>query len=207
MPVATSEAVARLPYLDNGRWVASGSGRFGQVFNPSRGRVIAEVPYCTAEEVDRVVRSAAGALDAWAATPVVERVRVLFKFRQICLDRFDECAKLVTREHGKTLVEAKASVQRGIEVIEFACGIPSLIMGTTLANIARNVDSETTRHPVGVCVGITPFNFPFMVPLWMFPVAIACGNTFVLKPSERVPMSANLLGEMLDRSGLAAGGV
>ena len=112
-------------------------------FQSIAGRVIAEVPFCTAEEVDRVVRSAAGALEAWAETPVVERVRVLFKFREICLERFDECANLVTREHGKTLVEAKASVHAGIEVVEFACGIPSLIMGATLANIARNVDSET----------------------------------------------------------------
>jgi len=155
--------------------------------------------------VDAVVRSAAAALPEWSAIPVVERVRVLFKFRQICLERFDEIAALVTREHGKTLVEAKASVQRGIEVVEFACGIPSLIQGTTLANIARGVDSETIRHPVGVCVGITPFNFPFMVPLWMFPVAIACGNTFVLKPSERVPMSANLMGEILIDAGLPPG--
>jgi malonate-semialdehyde dehydrogenase (acetylating)/methylmalonate-semialdehyde dehydrogenase len=111
----------------------------------------------------------------------------------------------VTREHGKTMTEAKASVQRGIEVIEFACGVPSLIMGDSLANIAHNVDSETTRHPVGVCAGITPFNFPFMVPLWMFPIAIACGNTFVLKPSERVPMCANLIGEMMIEAGLPPG--
>jgi malonate-semialdehyde dehydrogenase (acetylating) / methylmalonate-semialdehyde dehydrogenase len=202
---STASAVPRLQYLDNGRWVASSSARFGQVFNPSRGKAIAEVPFCTAEEVDRVVRSAADALEDWAAVPVVERVRVLFKFRQICLDRFDSLAACVTKEHGKTMPEAKASVQRGIEVIEFACGVPSLIMGSTLANIARNVDSETIRHPVGVCVGITPFNFPFMVPLWMFPIAIACGNTFVLKPSERVPMSANLLGEMMIEAGLPPG--
>jgi len=204
-PVSAPESIKRLLYLDNGRWIASASPRFGQVFNPSHGRVIAEVPFCSAEEVDKVVRSAAAALDDWSATPVVERVHVLFKFRQICLDRFDELANLVTREHGKTQPEAKASVQRGIEVIEFACGMPSMIQGTTLANIARNVDSETMRHPVGVCVGITPFNFPFMVPLWMFPVAIACGNTFVLKPSERVPMSANILGEMLIDAGLPPG--
>lgn len=199
------KTIQRLPFLDNGRWAASSSQRFGQVFNPSRGQVIAEVPFCTAEEVDRVVGSAAAALESWGAVPVVERVRVLYKFRQVCLDRFDEAARLVTREHGKTFAEAKASVQRGIEVIEFACGMPSLIMGTSLANIATNVDSETTRHPVGVCAGITPFNFPFMVPLWMFPVAIACGNTFILKPSERVPMSANLLGEMMMEAGVPAG--
>ncbi|HEX4055032.1 MAG TPA: CoA-acylating methylmalonate-semialdehyde dehydrogenase [Tepidisphaeraceae bacterium] len=195
----------RLPFLDNGRWVTSSSDRFGQVFNPSRGKAIAEVPFCTAQEVDHVIQSAAAALEGWADTPVVERVHVLFKFRQICLDRFDALATCVTREHGKTMPEAKASVQRGIEVIEFACGAPSLIMGDTLANIARNVDNETIRHPVGVCAGITPFNFPFMVPLWMFPIAIACGNTFVLKPSERVPMTSNLLGEMMIEAGLPPG--
>jgi malonate-semialdehyde dehydrogenase (acetylating)/methylmalonate-semialdehyde dehydrogenase len=197
--------ISRIPYLDNGKWVSSTSTRFGQVYNPSRGQVIAEVPYCTAAEVDRVVKSAAAALDDWAGMPIVERVRYLYKARQICLDRFDELARTVTREHGKTLPEAKASVQRGIEVIEFACGMPALIQGSKLQNIARNVDSETTRHPVGVCAGITPFNFPFMVPLWMFPVAIACGNIFVLKPSERVPLSSNLLGEIMIEAGLPPG--
>ncbi len=200
-----AESVSTLPYLANGQWTTSSSDRSGSVYNPSHGTVIAKVPYCTADEVDRVVKSAAAALDGWAPTPIVERVRVLYKFRQIALDRFEDLARAVTREHGKTLAEARASVQRGIEVVEFACGIPSLIMGQNLANIARNVDSETTRHPVGVCVGITPFNFPFMVPMWMFPVAIACGNTFVLKPSERVPICSNMIGEMLIEAGLPAG--
>jgi malonate-semialdehyde dehydrogenase (acetylating)/methylmalonate-semialdehyde dehydrogenase len=201
----SANAIPRLSMLEAGKWVASTSDRFGQVFNPSTGQLIAEVPFCTEEEVDRVVRAAAEALPAWAAIPVVERVHVLYRFRQICLDRFEELAKCVTREHGKTPAEARASVQRAIEVVEFACGMPSLIMGDTLANIAQNVDSETTRHPVGVCVGITPFNFPVMVPIWMFPIAIACGNTFVLKPSERVPLSANLLGEILVAAGLPPG--
>ena len=111
----------------------------------------------------------------------------------------------MTREHGKTLGEAKASVQRGVEMVEFACGIPSLIMGQTLPNLAANVDCETVRHPVGVCVGITPFNFPAMVPLWMFPVALVCGNTFILKPSEKVPLSAVKLGELLVEAGLPPG--
>jgi malonate-semialdehyde dehydrogenase (acetylating)/methylmalonate-semialdehyde dehydrogenase len=200
-----TQSIPKLPILTNGKWINSTTDRFGSVFNPSHGTVIGQVPYCTADEVNQVVKSAADALPAWSATPVVERVRVLFKFRQICLDRFEHIAKVVTQEHGKTFAEAKASVQRGIEVIEFACGMPSLIMGTTLTNIARNVDSETIRHPVGVCAGITPFNFPFMVPLWMFPVAIACGNTFVLKPSERVPMTSNLIGEMMVEADVPAG--
>jgi malonate-semialdehyde dehydrogenase (acetylating)/methylmalonate-semialdehyde dehydrogenase len=202
---SSGPAALNVPYLANGKWTTSTSDRSGSVFNPSHGTVIAKVPYCTVDEVNSVVDAAAAAFDGWAATPVVERVRVLYKFRQIALDRFEELAKAVTREHGKTLVEAKASVQRGIEVVEFACGIPSLIMGQTLPNIARNVDSETQRHPVGVCVGITPFNFPLMVPMWMFPVAIACGNTFILKPSERVPICSNLIGEILIEAGLPAG--
>jgi malonate-semialdehyde dehydrogenase (acetylating)/methylmalonate-semialdehyde dehydrogenase len=151
------------------------------------------------------VQAAATALPAWAEMPVVERARILFRFRDLVSQHTEELARLVTREHGKTLGESRASVQRGVEMIEFACGIPSLIMGQTLQNIASNVDCETLRHPVGVCVGITPFNFPAMVPLWMFPVAITCGNTFVLKPSEKVPLSAVRLGELLQEAGLPPG--
>jgi malonate-semialdehyde dehydrogenase (acetylating) / methylmalonate-semialdehyde dehydrogenase len=195
----------KLPLLCGGKWIESTTDRWADVFNPSHGTRIAQVPLCGPDEVDRVVQAAAAALPAWADVPVVERARVMFKYREICLRRFDDLARCLTREHGKTLAEAKASVQRGIEVLEFACGIPSLIMGSTLANIAHNVDAETTRHPVGVCVGITPFNFPVMVPLWMFPIAIVCGNTFVLKPSERVPLSAQLLGELLIEAGLPPG--
>jgi malonate-semialdehyde dehydrogenase (acetylating)/methylmalonate-semialdehyde dehydrogenase len=191
--------------LIGGRWETSGSARRGPVYNPSSGSVIATVPFCTASEVDRAVQSAARALPAWAETPVVERARLMFRFREQLGAHADELARLVTREHGKTLAEARASVQRGIEVVEFACGVPSLFMGQVLANIARQVDCETVRHPIGVCVGITPFNFPAMVPLWMFPIAITCGNTFVLKPSEKVPLSAVRLGELLIESGLPEG--
>jgi malonate-semialdehyde dehydrogenase (acetylating)/methylmalonate-semialdehyde dehydrogenase len=197
--------VTELKILRGGNWEGSSSSRRGDVFNPSTGKVIAHVPFCTAEEASRVVQAAAEALPAWSAVPVVERVRVLFRFRELLNRDFEKLAALVSREHGKTPVEARASVQRGIEVVEFACGIPSLLMGETLPNLARDVDGETVRHPVGVCVGITPFNFPAMVPMWMFPVAIACGNTFVLKPSEKVPLSANVLGELLMEAGCPAG--
>jgi malonate-semialdehyde dehydrogenase (acetylating)/methylmalonate-semialdehyde dehydrogenase len=202
---AEPRTTTKLPLLISNQWTSSSTSRWGDVFNPSTGQTIARVPLCTTDEADAAVRAAHAALPEWSAVPVVERVRVLYKFREILLRRFEELARTVTREHGKTLVEARASVQRGVEVVEFACGIPSLIMGQSIANIARNVDCETVRHPVGVCVGITPFNFPAMVPMWMFPVAIACGNTFVLKPSERVPMSANLLGEMMLEAGCPAG--
>ena len=152
-----------------------------------------------------MVEAAAAALPAWSETPVVERARLMFRFRALLEQNFEELAALVTREHGKTLAEARAEVNRGIEVVEFACGIPSLIMGEMLPNIAGDVDAEAVRHPVGVCVGITPYNFPFMVPLWMFPIALTCGNTFVLKPSEKVPLSAVRLGELLAEAGLPDG--
>ncbi len=141
----------------------------------------------------------------WEASFPVQRCHVLFKFRELLVQHAEEIARTVTREHGKTLVEARASVQRGIEVVEFACGVPSLIMGQSIQNIAREVDCETIRHPVGVCAGIVPFNFPAMVPLWMYPIAIACGNTFVLKPSEKVPLSSMMIGKLLVEAGLPAG--
>jgi malonate-semialdehyde dehydrogenase (acetylating)/methylmalonate-semialdehyde dehydrogenase len=207
MPTAhvATAAPERVSLLVGGRWETSRASRFGDVFNPSTGAVIAAVPFCTADEVDHAVQSAAAALAPWAETPVVERARIMFRFREYLVRDAEKLAQLVTREHGKTLPEARASVQRGIEMIEFACGIPSLIMGQTLPNIASNVDCETVRHPVGVCVGITPFNFPAMVPLWMFPVALVCGNTFVLKPSEKVPLSAVKLGGLLIEAGLPEG--
>jgi malonate-semialdehyde dehydrogenase (acetylating)/methylmalonate-semialdehyde dehydrogenase len=195
----------RVPLLIGGRLEPSTSDRTGEVFNPSTGRVQAEVPFCTAAEIDRAVRAAAEAFPAWSETPAVDRARIMFRFRERLQGRFDELAALVTREHGKTIAEARAEMQRGVEMVEFACGIPSLLMGQTLENLAAGVDCETNRHPLGVCAGITPFNFPSMVPLWMFPVALVCGNTFVLKPSEKVPLSALKLGELLTEAGLPAG--
>ena len=194
-----------VPNLMGGKWEPSRSTRTSPVHNPSTGQVIANVHLSTPVEVDAVVRAAHAALPAWAEVPAVDRARVLFKFREKLEAHTEELAKLVTKEHGKTLPEARASVQRGIEMVEFACGIPSLLMGQVLPNIAANVDCETVRHPVGVCVGITPFNFPAMVPLWMFPVAIACGNTFVLKPSEKVPLSSIRMGELFSDCGLPPG--
>jgi malonate-semialdehyde dehydrogenase (acetylating)/methylmalonate-semialdehyde dehydrogenase len=202
---ATESKVAEVKLLAGGEWRSSSASRWGEVYNPSTGRVIARVPLCPAEEVDLVVQAAAAALPRWAETPVVERARVMFRFRELLSARFEELAALVTREHGKTLPEARASIQRGIEMVEFACGVPSLIMGQSLENIATSVDCETSRHPVGVCVGITPFNFPAMVPLWMYPVAITCGNTFVLKPSEKVPLSSIRMAELLLDAGLPEG--
>jgi malonate-semialdehyde dehydrogenase (acetylating)/methylmalonate-semialdehyde dehydrogenase len=191
--------------LLGGRPINPQSDRYGEVFNPSTGRVIARVPLCSVQQTGEVVEAASAAFAAWSNTPVVERARLMFRFRALLEQHFEELAALVTREHGKTLAEARAEVNRGIEVVEFACGIPSLIVGESLENIAPDVDAEAVRHPVGVCVGITPYNFPSMVPLWMFPVAITCGNTFVLKPSEKVPLSAVRLGGLLAEAGLPDG--
>ncbi len=194
-----------VPLLIGGRFESSASERRGEVFNPSTGRVQATVPFCTDEEIEKAVRAAGDALPAWGDTPAVDRARVMFRFREKLQARSEELAALITREHGKTLAEARAEMQRGIEMVEFACGIPSLLMGQSLENLAPSVDCQTSRHPVGVCVGITPFNFPSMVPLWMFPIAITCGNTFILKPSEKVPLSAIKLGELLTEAGLPPG--
>jgi malonate-semialdehyde dehydrogenase (acetylating)/methylmalonate-semialdehyde dehydrogenase len=201
----TASAVDTVPILSGGKWIELKTERFGDVFNPSTGQVIARVPFCSAEQTSDVVEAAAAALPAWAETPVVERARVMFRFRALMEQHFEELAALVTREHGKTLAEARAEVNRAIEVVEFACGIPSLITGEVLPNIAGDVDAEAVRHPVGVCVGITPYNFPSMVPLWMYPIALTCGNTFVLKPSEKVPLSAVRAGELLMEAGLPNG--
>ncbi len=194
-----------VPLLSGGKWSVSSSSRYGDVYNPSTGQIIARVPFCSTDEVNQVIETAHAALPAWANKPVVERVRYLFKFRDLIVQHAEEIARCVTREHGKTLAESRASVQRGMEGVEFACGTPSLIMGQLIQNIARDVDCETIRHPVGVCAGITPFNFPAMVPLWMYPIAIACGNTFVLKPSEKVPLAAVMIGKLLQESGLPDG--
>src|SRR4051812_38469379 len=193
------------PTFIDGEWRNISGNGTSPVYNPSRGEVIAEVPTCGANVVNEAVESAAAAFPAWRETPPVERARIFFRYRQLVEENFDRICQSVTREHGKTLAEARGSTYRGIENIEYACGVPSLLFGDTLENLARGVDCETALQPLGVCVGITPFNFPAMVPLWMFPLAIACGNTFVLKPSEKVPLTANLLGQLLEEAGVPKG--
>jgi malonate-semialdehyde dehydrogenase (acetylating)/methylmalonate-semialdehyde dehydrogenase len=192
------------PFFINGEWIESKlTGT--PVHNPSTGEVIAQCPAGGASEVGAAVEAAAAAFPGWWETPAVERVRILFKFKALLEEHFEELIRLNTREHGKTLGESRGDVKRGIEMIEFACGIPSLLMGESLENLARGIDCETVRQPLGVCAGITPFNFPAMVPLWMYPVALACGNTFVLKPSEKVPLTAIRIVELLRQAGLPKG--
>jgi malonate-semialdehyde dehydrogenase (acetylating) / methylmalonate-semialdehyde dehydrogenase len=193
------------PLFIAGEWRAADAPATEPVYNPSDGSVIARVPLSGADEVARAVAAAEAGLPEWAETPAVERARVMFRYQRLLEEHAEELARLVTREHGKTLAEARGSVQRGIEVVEYACGIPALLMGETLENVSPGIDGDTIRQPVGVCAGITPFNFPAMVPLWMFPIALACGNTFVLKPSEKVPLTAVRLVELLAEAGLPAG--
>jgi malonate-semialdehyde dehydrogenase (acetylating)/methylmalonate-semialdehyde dehydrogenase len=175
------------------------------VHNPSTGDVIAECPVGGANEVNAAVQAAAAAFPAWMETPPVERVRILARFKALLEENFEDLVTSNTREHGKTLVESRGDVKRGMEVVEFALGVPSLMMGEVLENIARGIDCEAIRQPLGVCVGITPFNFPAMVPLWMYPIAIACGNTFVLKPSEKVPLTTLKIAKLLEKAGLPKG--
>lgn len=205
MVVTQGNVATTCKLLIDGSWVNSNATEFGEVNNPSTGELIAKVPMCKPDDVDRAVQAAQKAFLEWREVPVVERARIMFRFKNLLDARYEDIARCVVREHGKTLAEAKASVMRGIEVVEFACGVPSMIMGESMENIARNVDVETVRHPLGVCAGITPFNFPAMVPLWMYPVAITCGNTFVLKPSEKVPLTSMLIAELLKEAGLPDG--
>ncbi len=188
-----------------GRRVEGRSSRFGDVFNPATGEQSARVAFASADETRDAIATAAAALPAWAAIPPVQRARVMFRFKDLMEKNKDEMAKLVTAEHGKTVEDAKGSISRGLEVVEFACGVPHLLKGEFSENVGTNVDSWSTRQPVGVCAGITPFNFPAMVPMWMFPLAIACGNTFVLKPSEKDPSAPLFMAELLKEAGLPDG--
>jgi len=175
------------------------------VHNPSTGQVIAECPIGSVAGANAAVEAAAAAFPAWMETPPIERVRILARFKMLLEDNFEDVVRCNTREHGKTLAESRGDVKRGMEVVEFALGVPSLLMGEVLENMARGIDCEAIRQPLGVCAGITPFNFPAMVPLWMYPIAIACGNTFVLKPSEKVPLTAIKIAKLLEKAGLPNG--
>jgi malonate-semialdehyde dehydrogenase (acetylating)/methylmalonate-semialdehyde dehydrogenase len=182
-----------------------GAERFADVYNPALGEPCARVALASREDVDAAVASAAAAFPAWSATPPLARARVLFKYLQLCQQHTDEFASMVVREHGKTFSDAQGEVARGIEVVEFAVGIPQMLKGEFTDQIARGIDAWSMRQPLGVVAGITPFNFPVMVPMWMFPVAIACGNTFVLKPSERDPSPSLLHAKLLKEAGLPDG--
>jgi malonate-semialdehyde dehydrogenase (acetylating)/methylmalonate-semialdehyde dehydrogenase len=194
-----------ITHFIDGKPVDTGSGRYGDVYNPALGVPVARVALGTAEEVDTAVRAAERAFPSWSNTPPLTRARVLFKYLQLCQQHTDEFAAMLTREHGKTFSDAQGEVARGIEMVEFAVGIPQMLKGEFTDQIARGIDAWSMRQPLGVVAGITPFNFPVMVPMWMFPVAIACGNTFVLKPSERDPSPSLLHARLLKEAGLPDG--
>jgi len=189
----------------NGAVAEGTSGRFGDVYNPALGEVARRVAFADTSEVRKVVGAAREAFPAWAATPPLRRARVMFRLKQLIEANLDELGRLVSEEHGKTVPDAKGSITRGAEVVEFACGIPHLLKGEFTEDVGTGVDSFSMRQPLGVCAGITPFNFPAMIPLWMAPIAIACGNTFVLKPSEKDPSFSLRLAAMFTEAGLPDG--
>ncbi|PKU24442.1 methylmalonate-semialdehyde dehydrogenase (CoA acylating) [Telmatospirillum siberiense] len=194
-----------LHHFIGGHAVAGTSGRFGDVTDPATGEITAKVPLASKSEVEAAIANAHAAFPAWAAVPAAKRAQVLFHFRDLIIKDMDNLARLVSTEHGKTIPDAKGSIARGLEVVEYACGIPQLLKGEITEQAATGVDVYSLRQPLGVCAGITPFNFPAMVPLWMFPMAIACGNSFVLKPSEKDPSTSLRLAELMLEAGLPEG--
>jgi malonate-semialdehyde dehydrogenase (acetylating)/methylmalonate-semialdehyde dehydrogenase len=203
--MATNLTVQTLKNFIGGIWVESTSEKTEQVPNPATGENLANVPISNREDLESAIKAAKGAFKTWSKTAVPRRARILFKYQQLLVENWEELARLVTLENGKSYNEAYGEVQRGIECVEFAAGAPTLMMGRQLPDIATSVESGMYRYPIGVVGGITPFNFPMMVPCWMYPLAIACGNTFVLKPSERTPILANRLGELFKEAGLPDG--
>ncbi len=204
MTVTKSDTKELKNYI-NGQWVASSGSDTLEVPNPATGELLARVPISNKKDLDGAVKAANTAFQTWKNVPVPKRARVMYKFHYLLNENHEDLARLIVQENGKAFKEAYGEIQRGIECVEFAAGAPTHLMGETLSNIAEEIDSEMFRYPLGVVGGITPFNFPMMVPLWMFPLAIVCGNTFVLKPSERTPILANRLGELLTEAGVPDG--
>jgi malonate-semialdehyde dehydrogenase (acetylating)/methylmalonate-semialdehyde dehydrogenase len=203
--IATERKVETVSFYVNGAWEQP-EGRTRQpITNPATGELLAQVAYATDADVDRAVRAAHEAFLKWREVPVVDRVQVLYHYKALLEDHAGEIAAILTRENGKTSDDARAEVRRMIQMVEVACGMPSLMMGDSLNDVAQGIDCKTVRQPIGICAGITPFNFPAMVPMWMLPFAVACGNTFVLKPSEKVPLTPTRAIELLHEAGVPAG--
>ena len=194
-----------IEHFVDGKKFSGNSSRKGKIFDPSIGDQTAEVKLASAQDVSKAIECAKNAFYKWSNTPPLQRARIMFKFKELVEKNSDELIKIIVSEHGKVYDDAKGSLTRGLEVVEFACGIPQMLKGEFTENVGTNVDSWSIRQPLGVCAGITPFNFPAMVPMWMFPMAIACGNTFVLKPSEKDPSCSMRLAELLKDAGLPNG--
>jgi malonate-semialdehyde dehydrogenase (acetylating)/methylmalonate-semialdehyde dehydrogenase len=203
--MAADSTVQVLGFYVNGKWERPEGCVLGTVTNPATGATIAEAPYAEEADIDRAVRAAHGAFLKWREVAVVDRVQPLYRYKALLEKHQAELAGILTRENGKTAEDARAEVRRSIQMVEVACGMPSLMLGDSLNDVAQGIDCKTIRQPIGVCAGITPFNFPAMVPMWMWPFAIACGNTFILKPSEKVPLTATRAVELLDDAGLPPG--
>jgi malonate-semialdehyde dehydrogenase (acetylating)/methylmalonate-semialdehyde dehydrogenase len=197
--------LTKIPNYINGQWQDSTSNEWQDVINPATGEVLATVPLSDAMEVSRAIEAAAAAYPAWRRTPPEDRIQPLFKLKQLLEDHLDELARIITQENGKTFAEAKAELRRAIENVEVACGIPMMMQGYNLEDVARGIDETMIRQPLGVVAAVTAFNFPGMIPFWFLPYAIACGNTFVVKPSERVPLTMRRTFELLEQAGLPAG--
>ena len=194
-----------IQHFVGGKSFSGSSKRTGKVFNPATGEQSAEVKLGNLEDINNAVSNAKKAFETWSNKPPLQRARVMFKFKELIEKNSDELTKIIVSEHGKVYEDAKGSLTRGLEVVEYACGIPQMLKGDFTENVGSNVDSWSIRQPLGVCAGITPFNFPAMVPMWMFPIAIACGNTFILKPSEKDPSCSIRLAELLQEAGLPNG--
>jgi len=208
--MTTSEPTARngsreLPLYINGQWQRSKSSDYQDVINPATGEALGRVPLAAADDVDRAVQAASRAFPEWRRTPPEDRIQYLFKLKQILEDHFEEVARTITIENGKTLAESRGELRRAVENVEVACGIPTLMQGYNLEDVARGIDETMVRQPLGVVAAITPFNFPAMIPFWFLPYALACGNTFILKPSERVPLSSACLFELMEQINLPPG--
>ena len=194
-----------IQHFIDGKIVPGNSKRVGKVFDPATGDQKSEVKLGTQSDLMEAVKIAKKAFETWSLKPPIQRARIMFKFKELIEKNSDELTKMIVSEHGKVYEDAKGSLVRGLEVVEFACGIPQVLKGEFTENVGTDIDSWSIRQPLGVCAGITPFNFPAMVPMWMFPMAIACGNTFVLKPSEKDPSCAMKLAHLFKEAGLPDG--
>src|SRR5271166_3267713 len=204
MTVATP-SIIKVPNFIGGQWVDSDAREWADVTNPATGEVIAKSPLSSAAEVAAAVESAAAAYPEWRRTPPEDRIQPLFKLKQLLEEHIDELSRIITQENGKTFTEAKAELRRAIENVEVACGIPTMMQSYNLEDVARGIDEMMIRQPLGVVAAIVPFNFPGMIPFWFLPYAIATGNTFVLKPSERVPLTMRYIYQLLEKTGLPKG--
>ena len=197
--------IKTIPLFVNSEFVQSSSSEKKEILDPSTNKILAYVPYATKQEINQAIQYAKEAFKEWRNVPIPERARLFFKYQEALKENQEDIARILSEENGKTFEDAKGDVWRGIEVVEQACHAPALMMGETVENVSRNIDTCSFIQPLGVCAGITPFNFPAMIPLWMFPLAIVCGNTFILKPSEQDPMTANKLAELFQSCGFPKG--